>query len=168
MLVMLMCPRRLHWKGGEEWVECTRLTQLHSLRLNFTPSQCTQTHFRTSQLLEEVSSKLCDVDYEFAEEDKIIRANRYRGLCPCRPHTHYTPHSAHTYAYERQSSELHMVRKEGGKEKIYTVYKEGMNRWLLAVTSDPAAKGSANDLEVAGAGPVHCHFFLPPIFPYHV
>ena len=48
------------------------------------------------------------------------------------------------------------------------VYKEGMDQWLLAVTSDPAAKGSAKDLEVAGAGPVHCHFSLPPFFPYHV
>ena len=35
---------------------------------------------------------------------------------------------------------------------------------MLAVTSDPAAKGSAKDLEVAGAGPVHCHFSLPPSF----
>ena len=33
------------------------------------------------------------------------------------------------------------------------VYKEGMDQWLLAVTSNPAAKGSAKDLEVAGAGP---------------
>ena len=48
------------------------------------------------------------------------------------------------------------------------VYKEGMDQWLLAVTSDPAAKGSAKDLEVAGAGPVHCHFSLPPFLPYHV
>ena len=32
------------------------------------------------------------------------------------------------------------------------------------MTSDPAAKGSAKDLEVAGAGPVHCHFPLPPSF----
>ena len=39
-----------------------------------------------------------------------------------------------------------------------------MDQWLLAVTSDPAAKGSAKDLEVAGAGPVHCHFPLPPSF----
>ena len=39
-----------------------------------------------------------------------------------------------------------------------------MDQWLLAVTSDPAAKGSAKDLEVAGAGPVHCHFSLPPSF----
>ena len=31
------------------------------------------------------------------------------------------------------------------------------------VTSDPAAKGSAKDLEVAGAGPVHCHFSFPPL-----
>ena len=37
-----------------------------------------------------------------------------------------------------------------------------MDQWLLAVTSDPAAKGSAKDLEVAGAGPVYCHFSLPP------
>ena len=48
------------------------------------------------------------------------------------------------------------------------VYKEGMDQWLLAVTSDLAAKGSAKDLEVAGvAGQVHCHFSLPPFFPYH-
>ena len=33
----------------------------------------------------------------------------------------------------------YIVRKEGGKEK----YKEGMDKWLLVVTSDPAAKGSA-------------------------
>ena len=39
-----------------------------------------------------------------------------------------------------------------------------MDQWLLAVTSDPAAKGSAKDLEVAGAGPVHCHFSIPPSF----
>ena len=58
---------------------------------------------------------------------------------------------------KRQRSELHMVRKEGGREK-----------WLLAMTSDPAAKGSVKDLEVAGAGLVHCHFSLPPFFPYHV
>ena len=44
------------------------------------------------------------------------------------------------------------------------VYKEGMDQWLLAVTSDPAAKGSAKDLEVAGAGPVHCRFSIPPSF----
>ena len=30
------------------------------------------------------------------------------------------------------------------------------------MTSDPAAKGLAKDLKVAGAGPVHCHFSLPP------
>ena len=35
-----------------------------------------------------------------------------------------------------------------------------MDQWLLALTSDPAAKGSAKDLEVAGAGPVHYHFSL--------
>ena len=39
-----------------------------------------------------------------------------------------------------------------------------MDRWLLAVTSDPAAKGPAKDLEVAGAGPVHCHFSFPLSF----
>ena len=33
------------------------------------------------------------------------------------------------------------------------VYKEGMDWWLLAVTSDLAAKGLAYDLEVAIAGP---------------
>ena len=71
---------------------------------------------------------------------------------------------------ERQPSELHMERKEGGREKWQwqTVYKEGMDQWLLAETSDPAAKGSAKDLEVAGAGSVNCHFPLPPFFPYHV
>ena len=37
-----------------------------------------------------------------------------------------------------------------------------MDQWLLAVTRDPAAKGLAKDLEVVGAGPVHCHFSLPP------
>ena len=36
-----------------------------------------------------------------------------------------------------------------------SVCKEGMDQWLLAVTSDPAAKGLAKDLEVAGAGLVH-------------
>ena len=39
-----------------------------------------------------------------------------------------------------------------------------MDQLLLAVTSDSAAKGLAKDLEVAGAGPVHCHFSLPPSF----
>ena len=39
-----------------------------------------------------------------------------------------------------------------------------MDQWLLAVTSDLAAKGSAKDLEVAGAGPVHRNFFFPPSF----
>ena len=34
-----------------------------------------------------------------------------------------------------------------------------MDLWLLAVTSDPAAKDLAKDQEVAGAGPVHCHFW---------
>ena len=42
-----------------------------------------------------------------------------------------------------------------------------MDQWLLAVTSDPAARGSAKDLEVAGAGLVHCHFFPSPLFLYH-
>ena len=40
-----------------------------------------------------------------------------------------------------------------------------MDQWLLAVTSDPAAKVSVKDLVVAGAGPIHCHVF--PFFPYH-
>ena len=44
------------------------------------------------------------------------------------------------------------------------VYKEGMEQWLLVMASDPAAKGSAKDLEVVGAGPVHCHFPFPPSF----
>ena len=43
-----------------------------------------------------------------------------------------------------------------------------MDQWLLAVTSDLAAKGSVKDLEVASAGSVHCHLSLPPFFPYHV
>ena len=43
-----------------------------------------------------------------------------------------------------------------------------MDQWLLAVTSDLAAKGSAKDLEVASADPVHCHFPFPPFFPYHM
>ena len=38
-----------------------------------------------------------------------------------------------------------------------------MDQCLLAVTSEPAAKGSAKDVEVASAGPVHCHFSLPPL-----
>ena len=29
------------------------------------------------------------------------------------------------------------------------------------MTSDPVAKGLAEDLEVAGAGPIHCHFPSP-------
>ena len=33
--------------------------------------------------------------------------------------------------------------------------KEGMDQWLLAVTSDPAAKGSAKDLEAADADSIH-------------
>ena len=37
-----------------------------------------------------------------------------------------------------------------------------MDQWLLAVTSDPVAKGLAKDQEVACAGPVHCHFPFPP------
>ena len=45
-----------------------------------------------------------------------------------------------------------------------SVYKEEMDQWLLVVTSDPAAKGSAKDLEVASAAPVHCHFPFPPSF----
>ena len=40
--------------------------------------------------------------------------------------------------------------------------KEGMDQWLLAVTSNPAAKGLAKDLEIASAGPIHCHFYLLP------
>ena len=35
-----------------------------------------------------------------------------------------------------------------------------MDQWLLAMASDPAAKGLAKDLEVASAGLVHCHFSL--------
>ena len=82
---------------------------------------------------------------------------------------------------ERQRLELHMVRKEGGRENgseldqlwgfqrrlwlepaHFVISSEGMDQWLLAVTGDPAAKGSAKDLEVAGASP------SPPHFPYHV
>ena len=69
---------------------------------------------------------------------------------------------------ERQRLKLHMVRKKGkgnsGWSPPTSVYKEGMDRWLLVVTNDLAAKGSAKDLEVAGAGPVNCHFSLPPSF----
>ena len=36
-----------------------------------------------------------------------------------------------------------------------------MDQWLLVVTSDPAIKGLAKDMEVAGAGPVHYHFSPP-------
>ena len=36
-----------------------------------------------------------------------------------------------------------------------------MDQWLLAVTSDPAAKGSAKDLEVAGAGQFTAIFPFP-------
>ena len=54
---------------------------------------------------------------------------------------------------ERQCSKLQMVRKEG------------MNQWLLVVSSNPAAKGLAKDLEIASAGPVHCHFSLHPSLP---
>ena len=39
-----------------------------------------------------------------------------------------------------------------------------MDQCLLAVTSEPAANRLAKDLEVASAGPVHCHFPLPPLF----
>ena len=47
------------------------------------------------------------------------------------------------------------------------VYKEGMDQWLLAVTSDPAAKESAKDLEVAVL--VWFTAIFPfPLFPYHV
>ena len=49
------------------------------------------------------------------------------------------------------------------KNTTAVVYKEGMDQWLLVVTSDPAANGLAKDMEVASAGPVHCHFFLPPL-----
>ena len=42
-----------------------------------------------------------------------------------------------------------------------------MDQWLLAVTSDLVAKGSAKDLEVVGAGPVHCHFSSPPFLIMH-
>ena len=38
-----------------------------------------------------------------------------------------------------------------------------MDQWLLAVTSDLAAKRLAKDLEVASAGPVHCHIFPSPL-----
>ena len=51
-----------------------------------------------------------------------------------------------------------------GQSPPTLVSKGGMDRWLLVVTSDPAAKGLAKDLEVAGVGPVHCHFSLPPSF----
>ena len=46
------------------------------------------------------------------------------------------------------------------------VYKEGIDQWLLAVTSDPAAKGSTKDLEVAGAGPVRSYFTLSSLLSF--
>ena len=50
-----------------------------------------------------------------------------------------------------------------GQSPPTLVYEEleGMDQWVLAVTSDPAAKGSARDWEVAGAGLGHCHFPSP-------
>ena len=51
---------------------------------------------------------------------------------------------------------------------LTSVYKEEMDQWLLVVTTDPAAKEFAIDLEVAGAGPVHCHFFPSPLIPNYV
>ena len=48
-----------------------------------------------------------------------------------------------------------------------SVLKEGMDQGLLAVTSGPAAKGSAMGLEVAGSGPVQLPFSLP-LLSYHV
>ena len=64
---------------------------------------------------------------------------------------------------------MHSTCVNTGLSITTSVYKEGMDhQWLLAVTSDPAAKGSAKDLEVAGVGPVHCHFSLLPFFPYYV
>ena len=44
------------------------------------------------------------------------------------------------------------------------VLKEGMDRWLLAVNSGSAAKGSAIGVEVVGPGLIHCHFSLPLYF----
>ena len=41
-------------------------------------------------------------------------------------------------------------------------YQPGHWLPLLTVTSDSAAKGLAKDLEVAGAGQVHSHFFVSP------
>ena len=58
--------------------------------------------------------------------------------------------------------------KDNGCSPPTSVYKGGMDQWLLAVTNDPAVTGSAKDLDVAGSGPVHCHFSLPPLFTYHV
>ena len=49
-----------------------------------------------------------------------------------------------------------------------SIYKEGMDQWLLAVTSDPAARGSAKDLEVAGASLVHCLTFMSPWYIDHL
>ena len=57
---------------------------------------------------------------------------------------------------ERQRSELHMVRKEGGRENGSELDQH--------IASDLAAKGLAKDLEVASAGLVHCHFSFPPSF----
>ena len=47
-------------------------------------------------------------------------------------------------------------------------YKEGMDKWLSAVTSGSTAKGLAKSLEVDGPGLVHYHFPFPPSVSFHV
>ena len=50
------------------------------------------------------------------------------------------------------------------------VLKEGMDQWLLAVTSGSAAKGSAKGVKVVGPGPGLTVIFPrpPPSLSYHV
>ena len=73
------------------------------------------------------------------------------------------------------TSNLHILsrpfssRVTGHRQQPILVCKWGMDQWLLAVTSALAAKGLAKDLEVVGAGLIHCYSPPPPpLFPYHV
>ena len=50
----------------------------------------------------------------------------------------------------------------GVSKKALDGARRGIDQCPLAVTNDPAAKGSVNDLEVVGVGPVHSHFPFTP------
>ena len=43
----------------------------------------------------------------------------------------------------------------------FLVLKRGMDQWMLAVTLAQLLKDQSIGLEVAGYGPVSCHFFIP-------